>query len=263
MVDRSVLSCNARGAYSELLVAAAFIADGFDVGLPFGNQAGWDLVVRGPESVWITVQVKTVSPLEGRAYPRISLSRAGRKGKQRNGELRGRYTERDADLIVAVHPETGTLWKVPACEFSGRGGIRLVQDFIWRGNISEESFPLGKPPRAISVIARAAIEKQSRSLFEERAAVRNLLPAERPEWASSKSWALTKGWCEGAGYKSLGAGVGICGPAARERVVRVLSRLGLMNMPGSISKKDRRPPTPLNHKHLQSRPRDFYFKPLA
>jgi hypothetical protein len=50
MIARGGLATGPLGTYSELIVTAAFLAEGCDVAFPLRNQRAWDLVVR--EAGW-------------------------------------------------------------------------------------------------------------------------------------------------------------------------------------------------------------------
>jgi hypothetical protein len=44
------------GRYSELIATAAFVAEGKQVALPYGNQEDWDLLVQEAGREWLRVQ---------------------------------------------------------------------------------------------------------------------------------------------------------------------------------------------------------------
>jgi len=90
------------GKYSELMATAAFIADGRQVALPYGNQKDWDLLVQETGREWLRVQVKTAALISQGGAAVVNMHRT--------------YSVDDVDLLVAVYPPTGTMWKIPIGE---------------------------------------------------------------------------------------------------------------------------------------------------
>lgn len=229
MVSRSGLSCNAIGTYSELAVALAFVAQGCCVTLPFGNQPGWDLLVQ-EGGVWLRVQVKTVKPDAG-ARPSISHLKAGRRGHDRTGEVRGVYTAEDMDVIIAVHPETGVMWRVPSTAFGVAGSITLGEALLWRGGIAVTALPLTASEAQLQV--RRTLRE---TLAVERTA--GALPVDKPAWMTEENWACLSDWRSGLGYQAIGRKRSISAAAVAERIVRTLHRLGLVaTLPRRLSRK--------------------------
>lgn len=215
MLKREQLTTEKVGRYSELIATAAFVVDGAEVALPYGNQPCWDLVVRYPGGAWTTVQVKTASRERQCGYPVIGTSRGGR--------TKGRYRIEDMDLAVIVHPETGSLWKIPSEVFCNRTTIILNEEYLWRGSIEITATPFAEGPKAIMVPRR-----NSRvHLANARSEIRARVPDVKPTWVSESSWEVTKRWCGGDGYKVIAKDMGVTQCAIRERILRVLHRLGL------------------------------------
>lgn len=235
MISRLELSSKGIGDYSELLVAAAFVASGAQVAMPFGNQRGWDLLVLEKEDKsWKSVQIKTVGRIKGGQSPSIQSSR-GYNGK-------AAYSEDDIDLMVAVHPETGTLWRLTPLVFGGKRRINLSDECVWRGSIDRSTTPLadGKPLKVQRDLSKMAqdMKRIYREQADKRASMLAALPVERPEWASVASWDMAKRWCSGEGYKSIAKDYKITHSAARERVIRVLYRLSVRDLT-TYMKRDR------------------------
>ena len=211
MNSREKLSTHKIGTYSELIVAAAFTATGCEVAMPIGNQSDWDLIVR-EDGKWLTVQVKTVS--------------ASAKGGIPTLQMRDPWKHLDCDLIVAVHPETGSLWRIIPVD--GRTSYGLRRELLWRGAIEAHATPYCPTQKAFAIL-------RSESLAEQRTHFRNRLPAEKPEYMSRETWEAIAKWCNGEGYKAIAKGLGISPIGARERIVRGLYRFGMG--PGIAQKK--------------------------
>lgn len=137
-------------------------------------------------------------------------------------------------MIVAVHPETGSLWKFGPERFEGRRSVALREQDLWRGVMEWTASPLVANVKPFLVLHRETLAEQRRSVREQ-------LPIERPEDISEKSWQALRRWCEGYGYKALAKEMGISEAAVCERVRRALSRLGFMCLPGSMKRKRGRP----------------------
>ncbi len=201
----------ALGDYSEMTVAAAFIARGYEVALPFGNSHRWDMVVResaaGP---WQSVQVKTIPRVKEGTNPALHVHRQNKE--------RSPYTVDDIQLLVAIHPETGTMWKVPIEFFAGRKKIKLNDEHVWAGSI-ERTLVVGKNP---TVSLKSLHARQA----EERSAIKCALP-DKPATMSDDTWAMVLRWCNGYGFKLIAKDYSICTAAVAERVKRALKRVGL------------------------------------
>lgn len=235
MVSRIGLPPNTLGTYSELAVALAFVARGCCVTLPFGNQPGWDLLVQ-EGGVWLRVQVKTLK-LTPHALPFVSLIRHGRAGRNRDGALKGLITAADADVIIAVHPESGVMWRVPAVLFTGNA-VRLTVDLLWRGSIAPAALPLSASVPVMEMRLRSRL-----ALAGDRQGIRDRLPADRPDNITEKNWTCVLNWCAGDGYKVLGLKQGISACAVRERVIRTLNRFGLAELPAALLRANGRAKT--------------------
>ncbi len=215
MFSRVGLDRNAIGKYSEMLAAAAFIAEGTQIALPYGNQAKWDMLIlpRG-ETAWKSVQVKTV-PVLNDCSPYVVCYSHGRHKLP--------YVAGDVDLLVAVHPETGTMWIVPSDSFIGRNNVRLKDSYIWCGSVNRASLNVIRKPSDRT----ALFEKRSQA----RSELRSRLPDRKPTWASDDTWAMVTSWCSGAGYEAISGRYGISGVSVKERVARALHHIGLVMLP--------------------------------
>ena len=203
MNTREKLSTYRIGTYSELIVAAAFTAVGCDVALPIGNQSNWDLVAL-EDGKWITVQVKTVSDAIKTAIPIL--------------QIRDPWKKNDFDLLVAVHPETGSLWKIKPRE--GVSSYSLREEFMWRGAIERTATPHNLEFKPFSVT-------RAENLAEQRIEYMKRLPTEKPAKMSESTWFAVQKWCSGYGYSVIAKDLGISNIGTRERVVRGLYNLGI------------------------------------
>ncbi len=221
MIVRRDIGKAVLGDYSEMTAAAAFIVAGYEVAFPFGNQYRWDMVVRESlDAEWQAVQVKTVPRLRGGENPTLHV--------HRQDKAKSPYTEKDVQLLVAVHPESGTLWKVPVAYFSGTTKIKLPDEYLWRGRIERD-----RPVLSIKRV-RVSLEGVHSKQSEQRSAIRLGLPTTKPEWISEATWGMTVRWCNGEGYKFIGKSYGLTQSRIRERIFRGLARLGLKELPAFL-----------------------------
>lgn len=230
MVSRVGIQKGALGDYGELIAAAAFLADRAEIAFPYGNQYKWDFLVREQDGCgWKSVQVKTVPKLsDGRGPKTLSVFHHGRQ--------RLPYRLTDVDLIVAIHPETGTIWRIPAAVFDGRGNIALLDEYLWRGNVHREALP------ASSECGEIRVQRQMAAVYDKfrsaRATIRDGLPSERPGWLSVETWGMVGHWADGQGYKTISRKFDVTHARVRERIFRALNRLGLMaEIPASMRNK--------------------------
>ena len=226
MTIRDVLTRNKLGTYSELAVALAFIARGCDVTLPIGNQAGWDLLVQ-IEGTWQRLQVRTVR-ITGCAPVLNIQRRAGR-----HGESRGRLTAADTDFLVGLDPDSGAIWMVPAAEFGSSAHVPLEQKHLIQGSVVEPVLPRSRETNPIEV------QKRNTRWALERKAMKDKMPFARPAEVSEENWVITQRWLRGEGYAFLGVPLGITACAVRERIMRVLARCGLVELPEAMTNATR------------------------
>jgi len=122
------MNTSQKGDYCELLVLARLVKEGSVIAIPYGNQTGWDLLVEGTNG-WEKWQIKTAYKRSGRGSIYIDCIRSGDpKSKIRN---RG-YEAGEFDYLVAVLPETGETWKIPANYVIGRRCITMQSDNAFR-----------------------------------------------------------------------------------------------------------------------------------
>ena len=122
------MNTSQKGDYCGLLVLARLVKEGAVTAIPYGNQTGWDLLVEGTNG-WEKWQVKTAYKRSGRGSIYIDCIRSGDpKSKNRS---RG-YEAGEFDYLVAVLPETGEMWKIPASYVIGRRCITVQSDNAFR-----------------------------------------------------------------------------------------------------------------------------------
>lgn len=207
--------------YSELLTAATFVSENAHISFPPGNQAGWDLIVRpDSEKDWLRVQVKTVGELRNGESPTVQLSRRGH---------RTTYGPDEIEVLVAVHPETGTLWKVPVEAIGGVRTLHLTDEYLWRGSVDHGGM-LRLVVKPNGTIKRA----NARMVASER------LPDEQPDWIQDSTWEMLHAWIAGRDFKAIAGDHGITRTNAKKRILRALNRLGLAELPRSIQPGRRR-----------------------
>lgn len=236
-MDRKKLGKHNIGKYSEMLVCTALVGDGIEVALPFGNQQHWDILAKEPDGVWQSIQVKTIGRITGHTIPPLHVS---------HGLKDNPYMAAEVDIIIAVHPESGTMWKIPPAVFSGNNVLALSDDMLWKGWVDRSAPQVGtklllpgkgqrKLPNMYSVHSGQAAK---------RSAIYEGLPKERPEWVSESSWQMALDWCRGEGYTIIGQRYDVNPSAVRERVMRVLYRLSLVDQKPYNMRRESRRSTP-------------------
>lgn len=137
------------GNISESLVLAAYINEGFDVSVPFGNGCPYDLIVDTGRQL-IKVQVKTGWQSNG-----CLLYKCQRRVKDSNQNCMRRYREGEVDFFAIYFPVTNSIYVVPLAE-AGRYGrlrvapvmngqqklIRWASDFSWEKHIEQLRFEM-------------------------------------------------------------------------------------------------------------------------
>lgn len=231
MSIRKVLKASRLGTYCELVAALSFISEDHDVAFPLGNQAGWDLLVD-IDGKWQRAQVRTVAPLKG-LTPALNLCRAGRSGKNRTGGLKPPFSAADMDCLIGVDPESGTMWMVPAAEFGIRKLIRLEERHLMQGSVVEPVLPRSRPAMSIEVRNR-----QNAKWGLLRAGIKTKMPLDRPAEITEENWLLTHRWLDGESYRIICDSFAISPMAIRERIIRVLARCGVSDLPDSFQKQN-------------------------
>lgn len=198
--DRKMLSTVGLGKYTELVAIAACVGDGLEVAVPYGNQRGWDFLVESGRN-WLRVQVKTAR--SGESCPYVQLNRMG-NGKRSKGKLSGvGYTAADVDEIMAVLPETGSVWRVPIAQASGKGLIRLTEAYLWKG---QQPVVYGK-------------------VNEKRSRVLQLLPEAKPTALTVDNWEILLGYAAGKSQRQIAKGLGVTEQAIHERLARAITAI--------------------------------------
>ena len=113
----------ARGSVSELAVAAALAAAGYEVAWPIHHAQSYDLIARAPGgNVWITIQVKTARPNSFRNNQvRVDLRRSnGFKGRRK-------YYAGEVDAFAFALPDDGRAWLVPVARLRHESNLPVDQ----------------------------------------------------------------------------------------------------------------------------------------
>ncbi|MCA1816710.1 MAG: hypothetical protein LC746_09950 [Acidobacteria bacterium] len=95
------------GNRSEGVVLCAYLAAGFNVSIPFGTGASYDLVVEAGARM-LKIQVKTAWVSGGCVCYKSQRRQPG------HGLTRRAYRSGEADYFVAFCPETGQIYAAPA-----------------------------------------------------------------------------------------------------------------------------------------------------
>lgn len=121
-----------KGDYCELLVLTRITELGMQAAVPFGNQAGWDLLVFD-DGRWQRWQVKTAyqRARSGKSMYVDFIRSADRKNGMGGTGAKG-YSNGDFDYLIAVLPETKEMWKLPISECCDRRCRTFSRDkFVW------------------------------------------------------------------------------------------------------------------------------------
>ena len=191
------------GKLCEAITIASFIGDGFQVALPFGNQAKWDLLVnRNDGAGWLTVQVKAARKYRGFIQTSVCIGSPPRK-----------ITKEDVDLVVAVYPEDGRLWILGPEVFTTRVNIS-VESLQVKDQLMIESSKIDKriTPSA------AYISRRRRASFK--------INAVKPDKVSDENWDIYLRFVGGETYRAIAGEMGLDTTSIRDRVERVLRNLG-------------------------------------
>lgn len=132
-----------RGNKSEGIVLSAYINAGFNVSLPFGTGASYDLIVDTGSQLF-KIQVKTAWINNGCVLYKSQRRQPG------TGLTRRAYKTEEVDYFVAYCPMNETLYAVPAENHGVEGRLRpnpvkngqakfikWAVDYTWERHIKE------------------------------------------------------------------------------------------------------------------------------
>lgn len=133
-----------RGNISESIVMTAYLQAGFNVAIPFGAGAPYDLIVDTGTGLY-RIQVKTGWLRKG-----CILYKTKRRVREAHPYATRRYTESEVDYFAICYPLTESLYVVPFKVCSGTGCLRLdsvrngqqklirwASDFTWERHVEE------------------------------------------------------------------------------------------------------------------------------
>ncbi len=132
-----------RGNRTEGIVLCAYLNAGFNVSIPFGTGASYDLVVEAGPSL-LKIQVKTAWVSNGCVIYKSQRRQPGA------GLTRRSYRAGEVDYFVAFCPATEAMYAVPAAEHGVEGRLRLeparnrqsklvkwAADYAWERHLEE------------------------------------------------------------------------------------------------------------------------------
>ena len=168
--EKEKMNPNQIGNISESKVLARALELGYEVSVPFGDNARYDLILDA-EGTLTRAQVKTGRLKEG-AIQFQSCYIADRYSRKD-------YTEQDIDVFAVYCPENDTCYVVPvglcasratslrlhAARNNQKQGIRLAKDFEFNGAVAQ----LGERFGGIEEV-RGSSPRSSTSLEDEQAA---------------------------------------------------------------------------------------------
>jgi PD-(D/E)XK endonuclease len=131
------------GNTSEGIVLSAYLSEGFNVSIPFGTGASYDLVVDSGFRLY-KIQVKT-------GWLRGGCAQYKSQRRQPGASLTRRpYKNSEVDYFVVNCPGNGTIYAVPAENHGGQGRLRLeparngqsklvrwAEDYTWERHVKE------------------------------------------------------------------------------------------------------------------------------
>lgn len=177
---------NTTGNISEALVMAAFQMDGVKVAIPFGGHERYDLLAK-IDGCWREVQIKAAQ--HGRCSGFCFSLKTSRNSKM--------YLAGEVDLFVAVYPETGRMWKIPAADAVGKTGMGLSDRYLWKAGASAESGAIHPEPiNHIPYEPYRPRKSYLRVLLEPHA---QKLEGECPEGVSQQTWEAARLHVNGMG----------------------------------------------------------------
>lgn len=131
-----------RGNISESIVLSAYLQAGFNVSVPFGTGAPYDLVVDNG-GVFLRVRVKTGWYKDG-----CILYKGRRRVRDSSQNAMRSYTREEVDYFAVYYPKNGQIYVVPLHKSDGRlrieptlnsqrKHIRWALDFTWDKHVAE------------------------------------------------------------------------------------------------------------------------------
>lgn len=131
-----------KGNISESIVLSAYLRAGFNVSVPFGTGAPYDLVVDNC-GTFFRVQVKTAWYKNG-----CILYKGRRRVRDASHNAMRSYTREEVDYFAIYYPKNGQIYVVPLHNSDGclrieptlnsqRKHIRWAIDFTWDKHVAE------------------------------------------------------------------------------------------------------------------------------
>lgn len=134
--SRPALTPSEKGDYTELLVLARLIKAGFKVAIPYGNQKGWDFLVK-IDGLWRQWQVRSVIRA-GKNKNKFSANCAVRRQSiipfqfQRPTQRFGPCQIGDYEVLIVVNSDNNTMWRIPITDLIGKTSIQLTDNkYLW------------------------------------------------------------------------------------------------------------------------------------
>lgn len=108
------------GNLSESIILTAYIREGFQVTVPFGNGCAYDLIVDAGVRLF-KIQVKTGWQDKG-----CIRYKGRRRIKDANRNCMRGYRKEEVDFFAIYFPPHKSIYVLPACEVNGDGTMRLI-----------------------------------------------------------------------------------------------------------------------------------------
>lgn len=193
---------NAIGKLAEVIVLKQLVKAGYQVALPFGNQAHWDILIQ-EQGIWRSAQIKAAGYRQRKNLSALVVRTRGRKKRTVLA-----YQSSDVDYIIIADVETECIWRYKT-PVEGLIVRPQLQDIWLRGHVEPVYIAKKKGQTGFSCHSR------------RKAA---LLFTERPHWLQDRGWVALQALAEGKSYAQIGALLGIRLDSASDFIGRLIKK---------------------------------------
>lgn len=113
------MTTNSVSNVSESVIMAAYLKEGFEVSIPFGNGCAYDLVVDVGSRLF-KIQIKTGWHCKG-----CLVYKGRRRIKDSTHNAMRRYREDEVDFFAIYYPPTDNIYVMPSSLVTGDCRLRL------------------------------------------------------------------------------------------------------------------------------------------
>lgn len=126
-----------KGNYCELLALARLVREGYEIAIPYGQQRGWDLLVS-VNGKWEKWQVRA-SRRRKPHFKTVAVNLQSYHYRASGQRIERRPSKESFDVLLAVDPDTGWMWKVNIEDIIGRSTINFMPNSPYRWHNKELS----------------------------------------------------------------------------------------------------------------------------